>query len=66
MNRADWFWGVAALVSTVFGLTALWINPSNPALVVMSLAGLAWVIYHADALDELMHGEDADREGTAK
>ena len=66
MTRIDWFWGALALVSTIFGLAALWVNPSNPALVLMSLAGLAWVIWHADALDELMHGEDADREGTAK
>ena len=62
MTRTDWFWGVAALVSTIFGLAALWINPSNPALVVMALAGLAWLIYHADALDDLMHGSRNDSE----
>lgn len=60
MTRADWLWGVAALASTIFGLAALWVNPSNPALVVMALAGLAWVIWHADALDELMHGSSDD------
>ena len=66
MTRIDWFWGALALASTIFGLTCLWVNPSNPALVLLSIAGLAWLIYHADALDEPMHGEDADREGTAK
>lgn len=60
MTRTDWLWGVAALASTIFGLICLWVNPSNPALVVMSLAGLAWLIYHADALDELMHGGSDD------
>ena len=60
MTRIDWFWGALALVSTVFGLTCLWVNPSNPALVLLSIAGLAWLIYHADALDELMHGGSDD------
>lgn len=62
MTRVDWLWGVAALVTTIFGLAALWINPTNPALVLMALAGLAWVIYHADALDELIEGNRKDSE----
>lgn len=60
MTRVDWLLGVAAFVSTIVGLTCLWVNPSNPALVLMSLAGLAWLIWHADALDELMHGSSDD------
>lgn len=60
MTRINWITGAAALITTVLGLIVIWANPSNPALVAMSLALIVWIAWHIEDIDDLMRGDDAE------
>ena len=53
MTRKDWITLALCTACTIFGLAALWINPTNPALVLMTLAAVFWTVAHIDKLAEL-------------